>query len=105
MKKYSAFKYTINLSDAISADELLNLLSTSIEDGVLNVKVVQGKKRIIIYSLTRDFPISKYGDIFGDIEPIEYYRMDEFDDFNLSIRNELYNLSGEAYIESWLENV
>ncbi|SFO15029.1 hypothetical protein [Proteiniclasticum ruminis] len=103
MKEYSAFKYTINLSDAISADELLNLLSTSIEDGVLNIKVVQGKKRIVIYSLTRGFPISKYGDIIGDIEPVIYYRMDEFDDFNMSIKSKLYSLSEESYVESWIE--
>lgn len=104
MNKYNAYKYVINVKESISSTELLDLFSASKEDGILKVKAIQGKSRVIIYALEKDFSFGKYGDLVGDIENLTYYELSEYDNFELKLKNELYDMSNEFCLSAWIEN-
>lgn len=104
MNKYNAYKYVVDINDSIPSLLLLELFSAPRESGILNVKVVQGKSRIIVYALDNSLSFSKYGKLVGGIETLVYYELFEYDDFEATLKNELYDTNKELCLHSWIES-
>lgn len=104
MNKYIVYKYVIDIREHVTSQELLELFSASRENGILKVKVVQGKNRVIVFALQNDFSFMKYGELIGEVEEIIFYEVSEYDSFEQSLRNELYTTDKEFVLDAWIEN-
>ena len=104
MNKYNAYKYIINIKESIKLSQLLELFSASKESGILKVKAIQGKQRVVVYALDKDFSFIKYGDIIGDVEKLTYYELFEYESFESRLKDELYESSSDFCLSAWIEN-
>lgn len=103
MEKTKAYKYTINVKETAKLIDVLLLMSEEREKGTLKVKSVQGKNRIILYSVHPDMTFDSIGEILGEVEEYTVYSATEYDVFNNDINKELYNDESDKIVSIFIE--
>ena len=103
MEKTKAFKYTINVKETAKLSDVLLLMSEEREKGILKAKSVQGKNRIVVYSVHPGMTFNSVGEILGEVEEYTVYSATEYDVFDNDIKEELYSDESDKIISIFIE--